>query len=154
MKTQQTHWIVALIVMLALVACLPETSSGQASQAARPPLAEDTVIALTKYLMISISVAIAAITLVSVVAVWCAGEAALAPILIVLRHGDALRMLTVGFIISAATLLGMLGVVDGAAAATIFSGIAGYVLGTSQRGRRNPGLTPTSTRARSPPSPQ
>ena len=49
---------------------------------------------------------------------------------------DALRLLTVGMIVTAATTLALAKVLDGSSLAAILSGIAGYVLGgkTPRRG--------------------
>lgn len=75
------------------------------------------------------------IAILVVVSAWKLGKDAERPIsqLILTIQGDGLRMLTVVFLVTATTGLVMLGPIDGGHAATIFSGIAGYILGSSNR---------------------
>jgi hypothetical protein len=74
-----------------------------------------------------------AATIVAVLGIVCVLKASKEAILVAVHlvtQGDALRMVTVAFIIAATTGLVVLGPIDGHSAVTIFSGIAGYVLGS------------------------
>jgi hypothetical protein len=88
-----------------------------------------------KYAVIAIGLSLTAMTVLGAVVVRRVGEDAVRPVLHLVEQGDALRMLTVIFIVSAATGLVVLGKIDGGHGATILSGVAGYVLGSGARSR-------------------
>jgi len=89
-----------------------------------------------KYSLIVLGMAFVSLTILGTISVWKAGKDAITPALHLITQGDALRMLTVIFIVSATTGLVVLGKIEGPSAATIFSGIAGYVLGSGKVRRR------------------
>jgi hypothetical protein len=96
-------------------------------------------LAFTKYCVNGIAVSMAALTILGGISVRTVGVGAVKPMLQLIAQGDALRMMTVIFIVSATTGLVVLGRIDGTHAATIFSGVSGYVLGSGARRRdRNP----------------
>jgi hypothetical protein len=68
-------------------------------------------------------------TVVGGIAFWKTNTGGAKTFTLFLQRGDALRIMTVGGIVVAATFLALAGVLDGAAVAAILSGIAGYVLG-------------------------
>lgn len=76
---------------------------------------------------------LAAATILGVVAIWKAGEKAIVPVGELIVRGDGLRMLTVILILGATSVLVLLGHTTGEAGITIFSGIAGYVLGGTSK---------------------
>jgi hypothetical protein len=102
----------------------------------------------TKYCVIVVAIVMTALTILGVFAIQRDGEQAIKPMLHLIVQGDALRMLTVIFIVSAASGLVILGKVDGQLGGTILSGVAGYVLGSgSRRPTRQTGqLEPVQTR--------
>ena len=93
----------------------------------------DFFLCFTKYCVIVICISMALATILGVISVWKIGEAGVKPMMHLIWQGDALRMLTVIFLVSATTGLVVLGCIDGSHAATIFSGVAGYVLGSGTR---------------------
>jgi len=87
------------------------------------------VLQLALYMSMVIGAAIASMTILGAIALHKAGTEALIPVGELVVRGDGLRMLTVIMILGATTVLVILGFVSGEAGVTIFSGIAGYVLG-------------------------
>ena len=65
------------------------------------------------------------------------GKEAIKPLLDLVTSGDALRMFTILFIVSAATALAVMGKLEPASVATILSGIAGYVLGAGKSSKKS-----------------
>ncbi|HZF14225.1 MAG TPA: hypothetical protein VFE33_35985 [Thermoanaerobaculia bacterium] len=102
------------------------------------PVTPKFVLDFIYYCVISIVTLAIAGTILGIVLVWKLGDAAVRPIfqLILVAQSDGLRMLTVIFLVSATTGLVILGRIDGNHAATILSGIAGYILGSGDKGRR------------------
>lgn len=102
------------------------------------PVTIDTqfLLGFVRYCVIVIGIGFVCLTILGGIAVWKAGKEAITPALHLITQGDALRMLTVIFIVGATTLLVAVGKIEGASAATIFSGVAGYVLGSGAKGKR------------------
>ena len=88
---------------------------------------------LIKYSVYVVAICMIAITILGIFAIKFAGKDAIKPMLELIAQGDALRMLTVIFIVSAAAGLVILDKLEGHAAATILSGVAGYVLGSGAK---------------------
>ena len=82
------------------------------------------------YCVIAIGISMVCVTILGCISVRKVGDTAVKPMLQLILQGDALRMLTVIFIVGATTGLVVLDRIDGTHAATIFSGVAGYVLGS------------------------
>jgi hypothetical protein len=93
----------------------------------------DLFLSFAKYCILGISVWIVLICMLGVISIRKVGDGAVRPMLQFFAQGDALRMLTVVFLVSATTLLVVLDRIEGEQAATIFSGVAGYVLGSGSR---------------------
>ena len=87
----------------------------------------------TKYCVYVVAITMIAVTILGIFAIKLAGKEAIKPMLELIAQGDALRMLTVIFIVSAAAGLVILDKLEGTAAATILSGVAGYVLGSGAK---------------------
>jgi hypothetical protein len=67
-----------------------------------------------------------------------AGASVLEPVRQLVVQGEIIRITAVIFIVSAATVLAMMGIIKGEAMVSILSGVAGYVLGSSQRKDKPP----------------
>lgn len=93
----------------------------------------DFFLTFIKYCGIFGGVAVIALTILGTYTVKHVGVEAVKPVIHFIAQGDALRMLTVIFIVSSATGLIVLGKIDGGHGATILSGVAGYVLGSGAR---------------------
>jgi len=89
-----------------------------------------------QYAVFGACVLFVCLTILGAISVWKAGKDALTPVLQLATQGDMLRMLTVVFIVSAATGLLVLDKVRGESVITVLSGIAGYVLGGYGRGKK------------------
>ena len=99
------------------------------------PLSSESFLTLAKYAAIAVCTVIFIVAALEAYCVRRTGKEAITATLHFITQGDALRMMTVIFIICATSVLVVLGRFDGASAATIFSGVAGYVLGTGMRSR-------------------
>jgi len=99
------------------------------------PMSSESFLTLAKYAAVALCTVIFIVAALEAYCVWKTGKEAITATLNFITQGDALRMMTVIVIICAASLLVVLGRFDGPSAATIFSGIAGYVLGTGMRSR-------------------
>jgi hypothetical protein len=100
------------------------------------------VLSFMWYAVVVLAITMAAATILGTVAVWRVREGAVKPMLQLIAQGDALRMLTVIFLVCATCGLVILGPIKGDHAATILSGIGGYVLGSGrtsgQRSKADP----------------
>lgn len=77
-------------------------------------------------------------TIVGGIAFWKTNTGGAKTFTLFLQRGDALRIMTVGGIVVAATFLALAGILEGAAVASILSGIAGYVLGGLRQDKDDP----------------
>jgi hypothetical protein len=87
------------------------------------------IIGLAKLLLIGEGILVAGFTVVGAIAFWKTETGGATTFTSFFQRGDALRMITVGGIVIAATFLGLAKIVEGTAVVAILSGIAGYVLG-------------------------
>src|SRR5262249_20860003 len=88
-----------------------------------------TILTLAQYAVIALGVFMFFATIVMVVSVRKTGKDAFAPMQTLCENGGGVEYLAVMVIVLSVTLLSLFGVIEGASVATIFSGIAGYVLG-------------------------
>jgi hypothetical protein len=106
------------------------------------PMSSESFLTLAKYATIAVCTIIFIVAALEAYCVRKTGKEAITATLHFITQGDALRMMTVMFIICATSVLVVLGRFDGPSAATIFSGVAGYVLGTGMRSRNTPSEKP------------
>jgi hypothetical protein len=86
------------------------------------------VVTLCQMALIGLGIIIAGATVVYAAMFW-KGNISGAGIARILQQTDVPKLATVILIVMAASLLGMLGVIEGEAVIALLSGIAGYVLG-------------------------
>ena len=90
---------------------------------------------LALYALIGTSVFAVCATVVAAIAFWRDEKSSARNFLGIAQHGGALRIITVGMIVLAATFLALANKITGEAVVAIISGVAGYVLGGFQRSR-------------------
>jgi hypothetical protein len=103
--------------------------------APQPGIDAKLLLSLAEYAVIIVGITSASVTIIGVSALWRLGKDALEPAIHIFQEGGALRMLTVIVIVTAVMLLTALGKIEGTSAATILSGIVGYVLGGANTAR-------------------
>jgi hypothetical protein len=86
------------------------------------------VITLCQMALIGLGIIIAGATIVYAAMFW-RGNIAGAGVARILQQTDVPKLATIILIVMAASLLGLLGVIEGEAVIALLSGIAGYVLG-------------------------
>ncbi|HEU0310292.1 MAG TPA: hypothetical protein VFR36_03610 [Sphingomicrobium sp.] len=86
------------------------------------------IITMSQYMLIGFGIIIAGAALVYVAMFW-KGNLSGGSIVKILQQTDVPKLATIIMIILAASLLGLLGVIEGEAVIALLSGIAGYVLG-------------------------
>jgi hypothetical protein len=96
----------------------------------------ELLIQLSLYVTIIIAVLAAGATIVGSIVFWRTQQGAADAFSLLLRRANALQMLTVILIILAAFALRILDLIGPEAVVTLFSGIAGYVLGGTGRAKQ------------------
>ncbi|HEX7314366.1 MAG TPA: hypothetical protein VF297_10610 [Pyrinomonadaceae bacterium] len=90
---------------------------------------------LARLVVIGIGIVIASFTIIGAIAFWRTKQGAAEIFSRLFERSDAIRVLTVGGIVIAATFLALVGIIKESAVVAILSGIAGYVLGGTQRSK-------------------
>lgn len=93
------------------------------------------IILLIQYFLIALGILTVGFIVVGSIAFWRTQKGSAKTFSLFLQRANALKLLTVALIVIASTLLALTGIVDGAAAMAILSGIAGYVLGGMGRAK-------------------
>ncbi|HEU4956147.1 MAG TPA: hypothetical protein VFT40_00820 [Sphingomicrobium sp.] len=88
----------------------------------------DFILQLAQFLLIAFAILIAGAAVVYITMFW-KGNLSGAGIAGILRQTDVPKLATIIMIVLAASLLGLLGVIEGEAVIALLSGIAGFVLG-------------------------
>jgi hypothetical protein len=88
---------------------------------------------LALYSVIGMGIVAVCATAVAIAAFWKDKNASVKNFTDIAKFGGALRLLTVGLVIIAATFLTLADKIKGEAVVAIISGVAGYVLGGLQR---------------------
>ena len=110
-------------------------------QASTNPQLLDFILTMSRYLLIGFSVVIGGATLVFSVLFW-KGKFSGASIARIMQQTDVPKLATIILIVLTASLLGLLGIINGEAVIALLSAIAGYVLGNrpaTDRGDENSG---------------
>jgi hypothetical protein len=85
----------------------------------------------------SLGIVVAGFAIVGGIAFWRTPTGSAKTFSLLLQGGNALRMITVILIVVVATLLALIGKIEGAAVVGIVSGIVGYVLAGLERSKAN-----------------
>jgi hypothetical protein len=88
----------------------------------------DFILQLSQFLLIAFAILIAGAAVVYITMFW-KGNLSGDGIAGILRQTDVPKLATIIMIVLAASLLGLLGIIEGEAVIALLSGIAGYVLG-------------------------
>jgi uncharacterized membrane protein YedE/YeeE len=94
----------------------------------------NVVLTLASYFLIAFGLLVVGFTIIGGIAFSRTQKGAAKSFTLLVQRGDLIRILTVTLILLVATLLTLLGKIEGAAMVGILSGIAGYVLGSLDKG--------------------
>lgn len=99
-------------------------------------ITKDVIALFANFALIAFGIAFTSATVLGIFAIRHAGVESIKPVAELIIRGDALRMITVIFIILAVAALMTIDKIDGPVGATILSGISGYVLGSGMRNKK------------------
>lgn len=91
------------------------------------------IISLAWLFLYALGIVVAGYTIVGAIAFWKTQKGSAKTFSLLLQRGNALKMLAIVLVIVVATLLTLLGKIEGAAVVGILSSIGGYILGGLER---------------------